>query len=313
MDLNFSLEPLVAKLQAWLDAMIKGLPNFILAVIVLVIGIFLSRFLKGYFKKGADRMVSHSTVANLIANIATTIFMLLVIFLVLGILNLTTALQSLLAGAGVVGLAIGLAFQDPLLNLFSGIMISTRNFFNIGDLVELEGHFGKVRRISLRSTYIETLQGQEVILPNKTVTESAIKNFSVLGYRRVDLACGVSYGDDLEHVRRVTIEAIKNGVKHDESKPVQLFFNEFGNSSINYILRFWLRDNATDQVSFLQAQSDAIMAIKQAYDENDIMIPFPIRTLDFGIKGGEKLSEMLNEANISTAANANNQDNHRNA
>ena len=290
-QLQFTLDPLVEKLQDWWVGFIKLLPNIILAILVMALGFLLARFLKRYFDRFGARVSSHATVANLVANIATTIFVLFVLLLVLSILDLTTMLTSILAGAGVVGLAVGLAFQDPLLNLFSGIVISTRSLIRIGDLVETNGYFGSVRRISLRSTYLETLQGQEVILPNKSVAQNPIKNYSLLQKRRVDLSCGVSYGDDLAKVKRVTISAVQDAVEFDRERPVQLFFTEFGDSSINYTLRFWLKETA--QINYLQAQSDAIMAIKRAYDANDIMIPFPIRTLDFGIKGGEKLSEML--------------------
>ena len=132
-----------------------------------------------------------------------------------------------------------------------------------------------------------------MIIPNKIVAQEPIKNYNKLAMRRVDLSCGVSYGDDLDKVRDITIAAIKEHVAYDTNRAVELYFNEFGDSSINYTLRFWLSDRKSGQADYLQAQSDAIMAIKRAYDSNDIMIPFPIRTLDFGIKGGEKLSEVL--------------------
>ena len=147
--------------------------------------------------------------------------------------------------------------------------------------------------VNLRHTSIETLQGQDVMIPNKIMAQSPIKNFNKLRKRRVDLACGVSYGDDLAKVKEITLSAIRDNVKYDKQKDVQLFFNEFGDSSINYTLRFWLDPAEINQAGYLAAQSDAIMAIKTAYDGNDIMIPFPIRTLDFGIKGGEKLSKMI--------------------
>lgn len=87
---------------------------------------------------------------------------------------------------------------------------------------------------------------------------------------------------------------VQEHCRYDDSRPLEFFYTEFGSSSINFELRFWLKDGR--QASYLQARSDAIMALKGAFDENDITIPFPIRTLDFGIKGGERLGEVL-EAN----------------
>lgn len=288
---NESLNNLVEKLQGWLNDIVVAIPNLVLAAIVLALGIFFARYVSKYASKLVQRFSNHGAVNRLISSIITTVFVLFVIMIVLSILQLDTALQSLLAGAGVAGLAIGLALQDPIVNLFSGVMMSTKKSFHLGDLVETNDHFGTIRNINLRSTIIETLQGQEIVIPNKTTYQNPFKNYSTLGKRRVDVSCGVSYGDDLEKVRELTIRTINDAITIKQNTEVELFFNEFGDSSINFTLRFWLSD--TGQKTYLKAQSDAIMAIKKAFDNNDIVIPFPIRTLDFGIKGGESLSEAL--------------------
>lgn len=291
--LELDFQPLFEELQAWWTALLKNLPNILLAILVIIVGVIVTRFTKKYINRLSHRMVPDSTVAGLISSFLTVVLVLAFLFLTLSVLELTGVVTSILAGAGVVGLAIGLAFQDPILNLFSGIMLSIRSIFREGDLVEMSGFLGKVTEVNLRYTHLHTLQGQDVIIPNKTVVQEPIKNYTKLRMRRVDLSCGVSYGDDLEKVRDLTIRAIKDNVPYDKNKDVQLFFNEFGNSSINYTLRFWLDQQKSGQADYLSAQSEAIIAIKRVYDDNDIMIPFPIRTLDFGIKGGEKLSAML--------------------
>src|SRR5690554_886308 len=110
-------------------------------------------------------------------------------------------------------------------------------------------------------------------------------------YKRIDLEVGVSYGEDLERVRDITIDAVKNIPNIQKDKEISLFYKEFGGSSINFTIMIWVEFKS--QLEFLNSQSEAIIAIKKAYDREDIMIPFPIRTLDFGIKGGEKLNEVL--------------------
>jgi small conductance mechanosensitive channel len=288
---TLSLNNLIDKLGGWVDSLVLSLPNILLAALVMGLSVFFSRYVSRYFSKLVGRFSRHKTVNKLLTSIATAGFMLIMIFIVLGILNLDTALKSMLAGAGVAGLAIGLALQEPLVNLFSGIMMSVREYFKIGDLVETNGFTGNIKQISLRSTVLRTFQGQEVVIPNKMVHQQPLKNYTASGERRVDLACGVSYGDDLEKVKQVAIQAIEENIEYDNDKPVQLFFTEFGNSSINFSLRFWL--DQCRQPDFMEAQSSAIMALKKAFDANDITIPFPIRTLDFGAKGGEKLNEMI--------------------
>jgi small conductance mechanosensitive channel len=157
--------------------------------------------------------------------------------------------------------------------------------------VETNDVFGRVKGINLRTTDLETFQGQTVLIPNKQAFQNPIVNYSDKGYRRIDLVVGISYGDDLEKVSKVTFEAVKEIETLDESREVDLYFEEFGNSSINFVVRFWVR--FAKQTDYLEARSESIMRIKAAYDRNDITIPFPIRTLDFGIKGGGKLSEIL--------------------
>lgn len=148
---------------------------------------------------------------------------------------------------------------------------------------------GKVVEINLRDTVLLTFQGQKVIIPNKDVLQNPIENFSLLGKRRMDLIVGVSYGENLENVKLVTMEAVKDiaGITEDD---VTFFYKEFADSSINFELRIWVA--TPDQPEYLRVRSEAIMKIKKAYDEASITIPFPIRTLDFGIKGGQPLSEV---------------------
>lgn len=290
-QINESLTKLQTKLEGWLTDFIVWLPNILIAALVMLVGYLLT----GYVRRGIDRMlgrfVKTKSVRSLLTSALTALFVVAVLFLVLSVLNLDTVLTSLLAGAGVVGLAVGLAFQEPIMNLFSGIMMATKDIFEVGDLVETNDYFGHIHKIGLRHTIIMTPEGQEVMLPNKDIYHEPIKNFSVTKRRRIDLECGVSYGDDLEKVKRVAIQAIQDKVKYDDDKEVELFFNGFGDSSINFELRFWLSQPSLRD--YLQARSEAIVALKAAFDAEDIMIPFPIRTLDFGIKGGEKLDAML--------------------
>ncbi|HEV2845103.1 MAG TPA: mechanosensitive ion channel family protein, partial [Thermoanaerobaculia bacterium] len=146
---------------------------------------------------------------------------------------------------------------------------------------------------------IRTQQGQVVLIPNKQVFENPIMNYSSTGQRRVDLRLGVSYGDDLEKARRIAMRAVEGVSTRLPDKEVELFYEEFGESSITFVVRFWIE--FTRQPDFLAAQSEAIERIKKAFDEAGIRIPFPVRTLDFGARSGEKLSEVLEEARTGRA------------
>src|SRR5690606_40228752 len=121
---------------------------------------------------------------------------------------------------------------------------------------------------------------------------NAIVNYTQTSRRRLDFAVGTAYGDDMEKVRAVILESIA-GIPHRDPKvEPEVFFDAFGDSSINCTVRAWL--TTAKQREYLHARSEALIAIKKAFDRERITIPFPIRTLDFGadVVGGEKLDAM---------------------
>lgn len=290
------IENLTAQLIGWYNGIISHLPNISLSIIITVFAYFGVRYIKGGAKRFLKRFVSDQSILNLIANIAAGVFSIAALFVVLGVLNLDKALNTFLATAGVAGLAIGLALQEPLTNIFSGVLISVRKMYNIGDLIETNNFFGTISNISLKATTVKLLTGENVYIPNKQVLQNPIKNYSVGRVRRVDIEVGISYGDDLDKVENLVKDVLENLTAVRESKPVEVFFTEFGASSINMVGRFWISN--TDQGSYLKAKSNAIVSIRKSFEAHDISIPFPIRTLDFGVRETEKLDRQFQTEQI---------------
>lgn len=279
------------KLVTWATNFIDMLPNILVAVIILILFYFLSKLARKITGKVFGKVSSNVSLVKLLGNTISLAIVVIGLFFALGVLNLDKTVTSLLAGVGVIGLALGFAFQDTAANFMSGIFLAIQKTFKVGEIIQSNGYVGVVKYINLRATIIHTFQGQEVILPNKMVFQNAIENFSDTNRRRVDLSCGISYGDDLDKVKEIATKAIQGSDFLSKEDQVDFVYTEFGDSSINFDLRFWLKD--TSQSTYMHARSEAIVKLKKAFDENDIMIPFPIRTLDFGIKGGEKLNTML--------------------
>lgn len=290
MDITSISELLQGKLTAWFEAIIRLLPNIVLAAIVLVIGLYIAKFIRRIANKLIDKVSRNVTLNNLFSSVIYFVVLGIVFFTVLSILKLDKAVTSILAGAGILGLALAFAFQDIAANFMSGIFISFRKPLKVGDVVKLKDFMGKIKEINLRDTVMETFQGETVIIPNKEVFQNAIKNYSYINKRRLDLSVGVSYGDDLAKVQQITLAAVSDIAELSKEDKITVYFVEFGDSSINLSVRMWI--NSAEQSDFVKVRSEAIMKIKAAYDANDIMIPFPIRTLDFGIKGGTTMAEM---------------------
>jgi small conductance mechanosensitive channel len=215
-----------------------------------------------------------------LTNVSSSLFVLLALVLVLTILELDQALFGLLTGAGVAGLAVGLALQDPLVNLFSSILMSSRNpHYNIGDLIEIGGIWGVIQEINLRTTVLKNATGNSVIIPNKRMVQETFTNYTITGQRRVEIVCGVAYNDDLNRVEQLAKQTIKEQFDRESTEDIDFYFTDFGDSSINFVLRYPLWFDP--EKDFMQARSKTIVAIKKAFDQEDINIPFPIRTLDF--------------------------------
>lgn len=290
MDINNAYDIIVNKLSSWAREFIRLLPNIALASLILVVGFFIAKWCRSLASKILRRFIHNETLDKLLASLVYIFCLGVTIFIALSVLQLDKALTSVLAGAGIVGLALAFAFQDIAANFMSGIFLFVRKPLLTGDIVKVQDYMGKVVDINIRDIVVKTFQGQMVIIPNKEVLQNPIENYSMLGKRRMDLTVGVSYGDDLQKVKDVTLKAVE-GIPNLAEDPVTLFFSEFGDSSINFEIRIWV--NTPEQLTYLQVQSDAVMRIKKAYDQNNITIPFPIRTLDFGIKGGLPLQDVV--------------------
>ena len=289
-----SWNELTNKVLDWVDSIVLNLPNFILAVIVLILFIIFAK----YASKLVDRLFRKSSAQDSIRTVSVKVFKVIIIalgiFLSLGILNLNTVLTSILGAAGVVGLAVGFALQGTLHNTFAGVIISFIPKLQIGDWIETNDYSGFVVDINLRSVIIQTVDYNLVVIPNSKIVDSPFKNFSRTSRGRIILTCGVGYESDLPKVQEITENAIKEIFEQQPGESIQFYFTEFGDSSINYQLRFWT--SVANQGDVFKAQHEAILAIKAAYNEHDINIPFPIRTLDFG--KNKFRSETLDVRNI---------------
>ncbi|QGY42308.1 mechanosensitive ion channel [Maribellus comscasis] len=289
--LDNAYQIITEKVGGWVAQIVSMLPNFVIAILILIFFYLLARLAATLVSKTLSRFSRNVAIIKLVVSLTRIAIMTAALFIALGILELEKTVTSLLAGVGIVGLAIGFAFKDTIANFLSGIYIAIKSTVNVGDIVEFGDYYGTVSSIGLRAVKIRTFQGQEVVIPNRLIFEDVYTHFTVYKERRIDLNVGVSYGEDLQHVEDITLSAIKSISYLKKNKPVDLYYQEFGDSSINFVVRYWVIFEK--QTDYLRALSEGIKRIKSAYDKNDITIPFPIRTLDFGIKGGKTLSDVF--------------------
>ncbi len=279
-SVNNSIASLWEKLDGWLEAIILKLPNLVVAILVMVIFYFIAKGLKRVSYRVFFKKIEEESVKQMLSRIVYGSIILIGFFIALGVMQLDKVLTSVLAGAGVVGLAIGLALQGTLSNTFSGLMLSFLPKVHIGDFIDTKDHSGYVSEINLRNVTIRRTDNEHVIIPNKLFIENPFINHSLSERSRIDVHCGIGYESDLQKAEELVVKIISENFEQKDGEAAEFFFTEFGDSSINFVTRFWI--NSTKPKPKLDAKHKAIKLIKKNFDEAGINIPFPIRTLDFG-------------------------------
>ena len=277
-DFNRAFHLLSDKLTNWMQQFILLLPNLLIALLILVVTYFVAGLMRRLVNRFLERVSASGSLNNLIETTTYVGVLAVGIFFTLEVLSLDKTVTSLLAGVGIIGLALGFAFQDIAANFISGIIIAVQRPFTVGDVIQTETYFGTIESINLRTLDLRQVTGELVRVPNRKVFESSVINFTVTTRRRVDVPCGVGYGADLEQVRAVALGCMQGFPHLLRDLPVEVMFTEFAESSITFILRFWVPYQK--QLDYVGAKSEAIMRLKSAFDAAGIAIPFPIRTLD---------------------------------
>ena len=284
MQLKFSIDKalnkLWDKLDGWLDTMILRLPNIVLAIVILILFYFIARGIQNLLRKFLLARIGQKSIQDIISKIIFISILLIGFFIALGVLDLDKMLTSILAGAGVIGLAIGLALQGTLSNTIGGVVLSFMPKIRINDYIETNDAKGFVTEISLRNITLRRPDNNYVIVPNSKFVDNSFTNYSLSERSRITVTCGIGYESDLQGVEDLVIRIIAENFEQQEGESVEFFFTEFGDSSINFMTRFWI--NMVKNKEEYEARHKAIKIIKSHFDAEGINIPFPIRTLDFG-------------------------------
>ena len=279
-DIQHYYDLLLEELNKWLEAIVAGLPDAVLALLVILIFYIFSLIMGKMVHRLFDRFSDAKALNRLMSTAAKVAIFIIGIIIALGILGLQKLVFSLLAGAGVIGLAIGFAFQDLAANFIAGIFMAFRRPFNHGDVIKTDGLLGTVQELNMRNTLIKTFDGQLVVIPNKTVFENPLTNYTSLGSRRIHLEVGVSYDTDLSKATYLIKKTIEDFDFLAANTSVDVIAKQFGGSSINFDIYYWIV-YPQGKKGYLEAIHDGILAIKSTLDKESIEIPFPIRTLNF--------------------------------
>lgn len=277
-DYQKALTLLSNKLEGWFHAIVLSTPNIVLAALLFALFLATGKMFKGLIRKGLNRVSYNKHVNHIISLFTYYMIIILGVFQCLSILQLHNTVMSLLAGAGIIGLAISFAFQNIASNFISGIIIAFRHPYKVGDWVETNGVYGFVKKVHINYTKLQTENGQEVYVPSKEILEHAVYNFSKLGLREVELHMKVPYKADLDKVMDLVKKAIENVQVRIHDRPLELYYKNFDDWAIDMEITFWIK--FTDQRDYDLGCSQAISNIMKNLKSAGIDVAVPERKVE---------------------------------
>lgn len=242
------------------------------AVAIFFIGRWVAQLVIRLAKKAMTKAKLDETLIAFLGNVGYGLLLAMVIISALGQLGVdTTSAAALLGGAA---LAIGLALQNQLSSFAAGVMLILFRPFAKGNVVDIGGQMGIVEEIKITSTILKTFDNQLVWLPNSSVWGNKITNFSALPTRRVDLTIGIGYGSDLKKAKELLVAMLKDEPRILDDPAPSVVVSNLGDNSVDFAVRGWAAS-----ADWWATRCDLVERIKLSFDENDIEIPFPQRTV----------------------------------
>ncbi|WP_452223868.1 mechanosensitive ion channel family protein [Lacinutrix chionoecetis] len=260
------------ELQKWIDKgyqlTIDYAPKILLAIIIWIIGAFIIKYIRKGIGKTMDKANYDISLKKFLINLIGWVLKIVLIVIVLGTVGIeTTSLAAVIAAAG---LAIGLALQGSLANFAGGVLIMIFKPFKVGDFIKAQGESGTVKEIEIFTTKLTTPDNKEIILPNGSLSNGNITNFSTEPTRRVDVTFGVGYDSDIKTTKEVIMSVINaNELILKEPAPA-VHVNELADSSINFFTRVWVNKDDYWPINFYMIEET-----KEALDAAGIEIPYP--------------------------------------
>ncbi len=266
-----NIEELIEILEIKIPFTEITLINLISVIVILIVGYFVAVLTRKYIRKVMIKAKMAEILAEFTSRVAKILIIIFIIAIAIGFLGVDV-------GAAIIGISVvsgfifGFAFQDTLGNLAAGFMIAITKPFRVGDYVDIAGKSGSINNVGASITTMTTVDNKRIIVPNSKIWGEPIVNYTALNVRMIDMTVGISYNDDMSKAIKIAIDVLEkhpNVIK--DPKPI-VAVNNLGDSSVDLIVRPWVKT-----IEYWPTRRDLTKKIKEAFDENDITIPFPQR------------------------------------
>lgn len=256
--------------EGMMPSILGFLMQLVVAVVVLLIGSRLIRFLLKLIRKSLERSRVETGVVTFLCSLVKYALYFILAMIILAQFGVTTS--SVVAVLGSAGLTLGLALQGSLANFAGGVLILLLKPFVVGDYIidNATNQEGTVSSITIFYTKLLTIDNRMILIPNGTLSNSSITNVSHMEKRRIDLLIGVSYEANLAEVKKVFSEVVQKEERILTGEPVDIFVSELADSSVRMGVRVWVKNE-----DYWATRWKLIEDIKLALDANDISIPYP--------------------------------------
>lgn len=273
----FDLAPMAGEIRLIWQDVLRHLPRICLAFIIIVVVVVIARQLSNFIKQAVLKRFN-PLIKSVITRIVSILLIVAGLYFALIIAGLGQLSNTILGGTGLAGLVAGIALKDLLENYLASILISIRNPFKLGDIVEINEHMGIVERVTTRGTVLLNQDGNHVQIPNAIVYKSIIRNLTANPKRRDFFEVGIGYDCRITEAQEIALQAIKShpGVLHDPE--TLILADRMGAAAIILKIYFWY--DCSKHVG-IKVKSALIRMVKQQFEQHRISMPDEAREIVF--------------------------------
>jgi small conductance mechanosensitive channel len=255
-------------LKTLTDLTVSFIPKLLIAILVLWIGLKLTKLLKKSIMKLLERRNAEPSLKTFLASLVDVLLKVMLVIMVMDIIGIKAT--SFIAVLGAAGLAVGMALQGTLQNFAGGVIILLMKPFKVGDYIECGAYKGYVKEIRIFHTFMQPFNGRTIIVPNSQLATTSLTNHTKQPQIRLDVVASVAYGTDLDFAKEVLMEVIDNDPMILKEPMPKLAVSELGNSSVDIAMWMWVKTEDYWTV-WMRIREN----VYKAFYEKGITIPFP--------------------------------------
>lgn len=274
---NLKPNVIMETIKSWVPGLMTLGYRLLIAAVIIFIGFRIAKVINKMLQHSFSKMDMEVSLSKFLLSIAHTVVCGFTIFIAADQVGISTA--SILAILGSAGLALGLALQGSLANFAGGILILLVKPFRVGDYVMCNGNEGTVSEIGLVYTTMNTIDNKQIIMPNGVLSNSDLTNVTAQDKRQLEIKVGISYQSDLKKAKNIAQQLFESNPMIISEKPVIAFVDDLGDSAVVIGVRGWVATG-----NYWNAKWELTEAIKLAFDQEGIEIPFPQVSVHFDQK-----------------------------